>query len=140
MTPTGGTAGSTTIARFVIHYADLASLTGSQALVIGGDWIAPALPAGDFADGTPSGVPADAEARWKSLIAEVRQHFRGTVIFALPYDIGVISAPIGILSDADVIYLLWFAKLSDQANPEQVRYSTKQGACSTTMSHPSRCR
>jgi hypothetical protein len=104
---------------FVIHYADLASLSGSQALVIGGDWIVPALPNGELADGSPSGVPADAETRWRSIIAEVRQHFRGTLIFALPYDIGVISAPTGILMDADVVYLLWFAKLSDQASPNK---------------------
>jgi hypothetical protein len=104
---------------FVIHYADLASLTGSQALVIGGDWIAPALPGGNLADGSPSGVPADAEARWRNIIAEVRQHFRGTLIYALPYDTGLIAAPIGILSDVDVVYLLWFAKLSDQATPNK---------------------
>ena len=84
-----------------------------------GDWIVPALPGGELADGSPSGVPADAETRWKSLIAEVRQHFRGTVILALPYDIGVISAPTGILSDVDVVYLLWFAKLSDQTIPNK---------------------
>ena len=112
---------------FVIHYADLASLTGSQALVIGGDWIAPALPAGTLADGTPSGVPADAETRWKSIIAEVRQHFRGTVIFALPYDTGVISAPVNILTDADAVYLLWFAKLSDQANPNKTDLLNEAG-------------
>ena len=104
---------------FVIHHADLASITGSQALVIGGDWIVPALPGGELANGSSSGVPGDAETRWKSLIAEVRQHFRGTVIFALPYDIGVISAPTGILTDVDVVYLLWFAKLSEQANPNK---------------------
>jgi hypothetical protein len=112
---------------FVIHNADLASLTGSQALVIGGDWIVPALPAGTLADGTPSGVPADAETRWKSMIAEVRQHFRGTVIFALPYDTGVISAPVNILTDADVVYLLWFARLSDQANPNKADLLNEAG-------------
>jgi hypothetical protein len=104
---------------FLVHFADLASLSGSQALVIGGDWIVPALPGGELTDGTSSGVPADAETRWKSMIAEVRQHFRGTVIFALPYDTSVISAPVNILMDADVIYLLWFAKLSDQATPNK---------------------
>jgi hypothetical protein len=41
------------------------------------------------------------------------------VIFALPYDASVISAPIGILSDVDAVYLLWFAKLSDQASPDK---------------------
>lgn len=112
---------------FIIHYADLASLTGSQALVIGGDWIAPTLPAGMLADGTPSGVPPDAEARWKNLIAEIRQHFRGTVIFALPYDSSSISAPIPILSDVDAVYLLWFAKLSDQASPNKADLLNEAG-------------
>ncbi|HSB01865.1 MAG TPA: hypothetical protein VLE49_14540 [Anaerolineales bacterium] len=104
---------------FVDHYADQASLSGAQAVVIGGDWITPALPAGTLADGTPSGVPADAEMRWKNIIAEVRQHFRGNVVFALPYDNGVMVAPVNILKDTDAVYLLWFAKLSDQANPNQ---------------------
>ena len=36
---------------FVIHYADMANLSGSQALIIGGDWIAPALPAGTLQTG-----------------------------------------------------------------------------------------
>lgn len=112
---------------FVIHYADLASLTGSQAVVIGGDWIAPALPAGKLSDGTPSGVPTDAEARWKSLIAEVRQHFRGSVIFALPYDTSSISAPITLLSDVDMVYLLWFAKLSEQASPSKADLLNEAG-------------
>src|SRR5215213_10907419 len=112
---------------FVIHYADLASLSGSQALVIGGDWIAPALPAGTLADSSLSGVPSDAETRWKSLIAEVRQHFRGTVIFALPYDSSPVSAPPSILGDADIVYLLWFAKLSDQANPNKADLLNEAG-------------
>jgi hypothetical protein len=112
---------------FVIHFADLASLTGSQALVIGGDWIVPALPGGELADGTPSGTPADAEGRWKSMIAEVRQHFRGTVIFALPYDTSVIAAPINLLTDVDGVYLLWFAKLSDQSTPNKADLLNETG-------------
>lgn len=112
---------------FVIHFADMASLTGSQALVVGGDWIAPALPAGTLPDGSPSDVPANAEAQWKSVIAEVRQHFRGTVIFALPYDTSEISAPVGILSDVDTVYLLWFAKLSDQASPDKAALLNEAG-------------
>jgi hypothetical protein len=102
---------------FAVHFADLATQSNAQAVILGGDWIAPALPAGRLADGTPSGVPADAEARWKIIIAEVRQHFRGNVLFALPYDNTVIPAPVNILQDTDGIYLLWFVKLSDQANP-----------------------
>lgn len=104
---------------FAVHHADLASLAGAQAVILGGDWITPALPTGTLADGAPSGVPADAEARWKNIIAEVRQHFRGNVIFALPYDNGVVVAPVNILKDADAVYLLWFAKLNGQPNPNK---------------------
>ena len=112
---------------FAIHFADLASNAGAQALVIGGDWITPALPAGKLPDGTPSGVPPDVETRWKSIMAEIRQHFRGTLIFALPYDTGVIPPPVGILLDADAVYLLWFAKLSDQASPNKADLLNEAG-------------
>jgi hypothetical protein len=112
---------------FVIHYADLASLAGAQGLVIGGDWIAPALPGGTLADGTPSSVPADAEPRWRNLIAEVRQHFRGNLMFALPYDTGIVVPPISILQDADTVYLLWFAELSEQPSPSKTDLLAEAG-------------
>jgi len=112
---------------FVVHYADLASLAGAQALVIGGDWITPALPGGTLPDGTASGAPADAETRWKNVITEVRQHFHGNVIFALPYDTGVVVAPVNILKDTDAVYLLWFAKLSDQATPDKANMTAEAG-------------
>ena len=102
---------------FAVHHADLASFAGAQALVLGGDWIAPALPGGTLPDGTPSGAPPDAEARWRNIIAEVRQHFRGNLMFALPYDISVVTPPISVLQDVDTVYLLWFAELSDQPDP-----------------------
>jgi len=102
---------------FIIHHADLATQSGSQAVILGGDWIAPALPSGKLADGNPSGVPADAETRWKNIIAEIRQHFHGSVIFAIPYDNSIIQAPVNLLRDADAIYLLWSIKLSTAASP-----------------------
>ncbi len=105
--------------RFVIHFADQATQSGAQALVLGGDWILPALPDGRLADGSSSGVPADAETRWKNLIAEVRQHFRGNVIFAVPYNSTDFTPPVNILRDADAVYLLWFAKLSALATPNK---------------------
>lgn len=112
---------------FVVDYADLANLAGAQALVIGGDWIGPALPAGTLADGSPSGVPTDAETRWQNVIAEARQHFHGNIIFALPYDTGTITAPVNILNTADAVYLLWFAKLSDQSSPNKADMLAEAG-------------
>jgi hypothetical protein len=104
---------------FAVHSADLATQSGAPAVVIGGDWITPALPGGTLSNGTPSGVPADAETRWKNIIAEVRQHFHGTVLFALPYTTTDIAAPVNILTDVDGLYLLWFAKLSDSPTPNK---------------------
>ena len=112
---------------FAVNYADLATQTGAQALVLGGDWIAPALPAGTLANGTPSGVPADADARWQSVISEVRQHFRGTVMFALPYNNTDIAAPLNVLTSVDAVYLLWFAKLSDSPTPDKAELLNEAG-------------
>jgi hypothetical protein len=112
---------------FAVNYADLATLSGAQAIVIGGDWIAPALPAGTLSNGTPSGVPADAEARWQNVIAEVRQHFRGSVIFALPYTTTDLIAPVNVLREADSVYLLWFARLTDAASPDKADLLAEAG-------------
>ena len=112
---------------FAIHHADLASLSGAQALIIGGDWIAPALPSGTLADGTPSGVPADAETRWRSIVGELRQHFRGNIYFALPYTNIDVVPPINVLKDTDGVYLLWFAKLTDSPNPNKADLLAEMG-------------
>jgi hypothetical protein len=112
---------------FAVHYADLASLSSAQALVLGGDWIGPALPAGTLPNGSPSGVPAEAEARWRNIIAEVRQHFRGNVLFALPYDSVDVIPPLGVLQDVDAVYLLWFASLSNSANPSEAEMLAEAG-------------
>jgi hypothetical protein len=112
---------------FAVNYADLATQTGAQALVLGGDWIAPALPAGTLTNGAASGVPADADARWQSVLAEVRQHFRGTVMFALPYNNTDISAPLNVLNNVDAVYLLWFAKLSDSPTPNKTDLLNEAG-------------
>jgi hypothetical protein len=112
---------------FADHYADLASLSGAQALIIGGDWIAPALPSGKLNDGSSSGVPTDAETRWQNIIAEVRQHFRGNVLFALPYtDVDVVP-PISALQDTDGVYLLWYAKLTDSASASKADLLAEAG-------------
>jgi hypothetical protein len=121
---------------FVIQYADMANLSGSQALIIGGDWIAPALPAGTLSNGNPSGVPADTETRWLNLIAEIRQHFRGSVIFALPYDNSIIIAPITILQNTDAVYWLWFVKLSDQPSPNKTDMLAEAGRLLDTNMQP----
>ncbi len=113
---------------FAVNYADLAAQTGSQAVVLGGDWLQPALPGGTLPDGSASGVPADAGSRWQSVISEVRQHFNGAVYWALPYDPGKLqqTAP-AFLSNVDGIYLLWSAPLASQPNASKADMTSQAG-------------
>ena len=100
---------------FAVNFADMATKSDAQTVILGGDWIAPALPNGKLVDGTPSGVPADAEARWLAIVAEVRQHYRGLVLFAIPYTNIDVQVPIELLKSTDGMYLLWFARLTDSS-------------------------
>jgi hypothetical protein len=88
---------------FVLHHAELASQSQAEAIILGGDWLAPALPGGVLADGSPSGVPEDAEQRWRDLIAEVRSRFSGQVVWSISST--GIEEPPPFLDAVDQIYL-----------------------------------
>lgn len=122
---------------FIINYADLATQSGAQTLIMGGDWLEPAMPAGTLADGvTSSSVPSDAETRWKAIITEVRSHFRGKILWALPYDKEYVNTPLGFLSDIDGIYLLWSVKLADSPNPSKADMTDEAGRLLDTNVSP----
>ncbi len=99
---------------FAVYYADLAAKSGAGSLILGGEWLAPALPGGRLANGVNSNVPADADARWRNLLAEVRNHYGGSIYWALPYPAGFQTAP-DFIKELDGIYLLWYAPLSISA-------------------------
>lgn len=100
---------------FALHHAGLAAKTDVQTLILGGDWLNPALPDGFLVDGFSSEVPSDAEERWRAMIASVRQVFPGTIAWALPYPSGVQNPP-PFLDAVDQIYILWSAPLSQDPN------------------------
>jgi hypothetical protein len=112
---------------FAINYADLASQTGAQTLILGGDWIAPALPNGKLPDGNSSNTPADVEAQWKSIIADVRTHFTGQILWALPYTKSSLETPLNFLQDVDGLYLLWSASLSSNPSATKIDYANEAG-------------
>jgi hypothetical protein len=112
---------------FAINYADLAAQTGAQTLILGGDWVTPALPGGKLSDGNPSNAPADSETQWKSIIADVRQHFKGQVLWALPYTKATLETPLNFLQDVDGIYLLWSASLSTNPSATKTDYANEAG-------------
>jgi len=121
---------------FVVNYADLASQSGAQTLILGGDWISPALPSGKLSDGSASNVPADVETRWRSIMTDVRTHFRGKVLWALPFDKEYVDTPLGFLSDIDGLYLLWTIKLSDSSNPSKTEMTDEAGRLMDTNLSP----
>jgi hypothetical protein len=90
---------------FLRNQADLAERAGADLLILGGDWIAPALPGGRLDDGSPSGVPADADLRWERLVGEVREIYSGQIYWAHPA--GEVEDLPDLIDQVDGVYLLW---------------------------------
>jgi hypothetical protein len=101
--------------NFVMHHATAASRTSASALILGGDWLKPALPSGVLSDGSPSNVPQDSETRWRDLIGKVRQRYPGTIAWALSYPEGIKNPP-PFLDAVDQVYILWSAPLATELN------------------------
>lgn len=98
-------------AAFALHHADLAQQTNAETLILGGAWMEAAMPSGKLADGSPSGVPADAEQRYRDLIAQVRERYDGTLAWALTYPEGTSAAP-AFIDQVDQLYIIWSAPLA----------------------------
>lgn len=111
---------------FLLNFADFAQQFQASGLVIGGDWVTPALPDGILADGSPSGVPADAESRWRDLISEVRAHYDGTLFWALTASPDGINPPV-FIEDLDHVYLEWSLPLTGESPGSVGSYSKAAG-------------
>jgi len=117
-----------TYRAFALNYADLAAQSGAYALVLGGDWLAPALPGGSLPDGSESNLPDDVEARWASILSDVRARFKGQVWWALPYSKASVGAPLSLLQNVDGIYLLWSVPLSSDPAATKLDYANAAGS------------
>jgi hypothetical protein len=108
--------------NFIFSFADKAQLDGAEGLVVGGDWVSPALPGGKLPDGSSSGVPADAELRWREIITELRNRYSGKLFWALPVNGDPIKPP-PFIEDLDHVYLLWSVPLATDPDysEEQLR-------------------
>lgn len=102
--------------QFIIHHAKIAADQDLSMFVIGGDWILPAMPAGNLPSGLPSRVPEDADLRWRTLIHEIRQIYNGDIAWALSYPESV-SNPPTIINTLDKLYILWDPVLSTESDP-----------------------
>lgn len=121
---------------FLVNYADLATQSGAQSLILGGDWITPALPGGTLADGSPSNAPADAEAQWRAIIQDVRSRFRGQVLWAMPYSKTSFQSPVSFIRDVDAIYLLWSVPVAASQTATKTDYANEVGRLLDTEVQP----
>lgn len=103
---------------FTLHYAESAARNNLPVLILGGEWLQPALPGGVLIDGSASGVPADAEQRWRALIAAVRAVYDGELWWGLPYAPQNFAPP-QFLDAVDAVYVLWSPALSSKDYAEQ---------------------
>ena len=94
----------------MLNEADLAAQAGADLLIVGDFKLRPALP------GEPE-APADAEARWRTLLAHVRQHFGGRLGFELLMGQAVWPTPPAFLDAVDVIRIFWWSTLSGSTHP-----------------------
>jgi hypothetical protein len=112
---------------FAVNYADLAAQSGAQILILGGDWVTPALPNGTLPDGSSANTPADAEAQWRAIITDVRSRFKGQIFWAMPFTSSELGTPVNFLQDMDGIYLLWSAPLSTSQSATKADYANEAG-------------
>ena len=101
--------------NFILHHASVATDTNASSLILGGDWLNPALPGGLLSDGSSSNVPQDSEIRWRNLIDQIRERYTGTIAWALSYPDGIKNPP-PFLDAVDQIYILWSASIASQPN------------------------
>ncbi len=98
--------------NFILTYARQAQSMGADSLILGGPEAAPALPGGLLADGSPSGAPGDAEAKWRSMIDDVRAVYSGKIAFEIEDGKQLQSAP-PFMDAVDVARVYWHAPLAD---------------------------
>jgi hypothetical protein len=107
--------------RWLLSQADVARLAGVDALVIGDYKLQPALP------GEP-GAPADADARWRALIAKVEQRFGGQLAFE--FQIGsdtVWPNPPQFVELLDIIRLHWWSPLAANSSTPLAEMTARAG-------------
>jgi len=97
---------------FALRFADLAQQGGAGRLVLGGPEAAPFLPGSLKADGQPA-APADAEGRWRGLVADIRARYSGRL--AIELDVGRdLQVPPPFLQEFDELMLYWHAPLGER--------------------------
>ncbi len=107
--------------QFILTQADLAARSNVDTLVIGDFKLRPSFP------GEPE-APPDSDTRWRSLISNVRAHYKGQLAFELLMGASVWPNPPQFLDSVDVIRFFWWSALSPNNAPAIVDMANTAGA------------
>jgi hypothetical protein len=102
---------------FLLTFAQYADEMGVEKLIINTHDIAPGLPSGKLTDGSSSGVPNDASARWEELISEIRERFSGRLSVEVELQIDSLDLP-PFVEHVDEISIYWRIPLSRDGSTE----------------------
>lgn len=114
-----------------------AQAAGVRKLVLGGPEITPSLPDGQLPDGTASGVPANAEDQWRTMVEDVRKFFSGKLAFEI--ELGQELQPIPAIIDAfDEVHIYWHAPLTTNEDPTipEMRRAARSWLVDTILANP----
>jgi len=101
--------------RFMVQNADAANLAGASAIILGDVGLVPAMGNGSLPDGTPSNLPADADAQWRQLIQDIRSRFSGAIVGAVNLPTQGAELPAW-LDSVDALYLLIHPEISTESS------------------------
>lgn len=119
---------------FVLQYADLAEATGAETLVLGGEWLSPAIPNSN-APGYPRlPLPGSIVSIWEDLIGEVRGRYSGEIAWYLP--LNQIEQFPPFLDSVDTIYLSLGAKLANSPEATVTELQTQAESLLTNKIKP----
>lgn len=102
--------------KFAAHFAEAAERQNTEILILGGDWLYPALPGGRLASGEPSGVPADAELRWTEILQDVRSRYSGKIAWSM--SLPEWQRKPSYLEEVDLVLLNWNPTLPVDSFPD----------------------
>lgn len=91
-------------ATFVLYHADLATQTGAQALILGDEYVPPALSGGGMDSESTSDMPESLALEWEKLIDAVRMRYKGNLVWMLPHS-GSLAAQPDFINRFDMLYV-----------------------------------
>lgn len=115
--------------RHMLTQASLAAAIAADTLVIGDYKLQPTLP------GEP-GAPADAEARWRRLIARIRERYGGRLAFELLLGSDVWPNPPPFLGSVNSIRVHWWAPLAGNPTASLAEMTAAAGNLMDTRLRP----